>query len=68
MRPLETPLLRGARASGHIGVDGFGMLLHQAALSFEIWRGTRPQIDTALRDKLIADLTQEGLNICILSG
>ena len=58
--PLETPLLQAARAAGHVGVDGLGMLLHQAALSFEIWRGTRPQIDTALRDKLIADLAQEG--------
>ena len=58
--PLETPLLKAAREAGHVGVDGLGMLLHQAALSFEIWRGTRPQIDTALRDKLIADLAQEG--------
>ena len=57
--PLETPLLRAARAAGHVGVDGLGMLLHQAALSFEIWRGTRPSIDAPLRDKLIADLAQE---------
>jgi shikimate dehydrogenase len=57
--PLETPLLAAARAAGHIGVDGLGMLLHQAALSFEIWHGARPQIDAALRDKLIADLVRE---------
>ena len=57
--PLETPLLRAARASGHIGVDGLGMLLQQAALSFEIWRGERPPVNAALRDKLIADLAQE---------
>lgn len=56
--PLETPLLRSARAAGLIGIDGLGMLLHQAALSFEIWRGTRPQIDAALRNKLIADLAK----------
>ena len=58
--PLETPLLRAARAAGHIGVDGLGMLLQQAALAFEIWHGTRPQITDALRDKLIADLAREG--------
>ena len=57
--PLETPLLRAARAAGHIGVDGLGMLLNQAALAFEIWFGARPTIDAALRDKLIASLNEE---------
>ena len=57
--PLNTPLLRAARAAGHIGIDGLGMLVHQAALSFEIWSGTRPSIDRPLRDKLSADLAGE---------
>jgi len=57
--PLETPLLRAARAAGHIGVDGLGMLLNQAALAFEVWFGARPTIDAALRDKLIASLNEE---------
>jgi shikimate dehydrogenase len=37
--PLETPLLRAARARGAAGIDGLGMLVHQAALAFEHWTG-----------------------------
>jgi shikimate dehydrogenase len=37
--PLETPLLRAARAIGAPTVDGLGMLVHQAALQVERWTG-----------------------------
>ncbi len=37
--PLETPLLRGARARGAEVVDGLGMLVHQASLQIERWTG-----------------------------
>jgi shikimate dehydrogenase len=37
--PLETTVLRAARDLGRTTVDGLGMLLHQAALSFELWTG-----------------------------
>ena len=35
--PDITPLLRAARAAGAMTVNGAVMLLHQAALAFEIW-------------------------------
>jgi len=37
--PLRTPLLVAAEAAGAIPVDGLGMLVHQAALAFELWTG-----------------------------
>jgi shikimate dehydrogenase len=55
-RPLETPLLRAARAEGLTAIDGLGMLIHQGARSFEIWHGIKP--DTAkARARLEAALT-----------
>ena len=46
-RPLETPFLAAARARGLKNVDGLGMLIHQGALSFEIWHGIRPDVAKA---------------------
>jgi len=40
--PLETRLLRAARAAGATAVDGLGMLVHQAVLQQELWTGRRP--------------------------
>jgi len=57
--PLHTPLLRAAQAGGYIAVDGLGMLLHQAVLSFEIWTGMRPHIDDKLRALLVTDLAEK---------
>ncbi|WP_309611328.1 shikimate dehydrogenase [Sphingomonas sp.] len=37
--PVDTPLLRQARAHGLRAVDGLGMLIHQAALGFERFFG-----------------------------
>ncbi len=52
--PLETPLLRAARAQGCIVVDGLGMLLYQAVPGFERWFGRRPEVTQALRDAVLA--------------
>ncbi|RLB55236.1 MAG: shikimate dehydrogenase [Deltaproteobacteria bacterium] len=38
-QPLETTVLRAARARGHRAIDGLGMLIHQGALAFEGWLG-----------------------------
>ncbi len=54
--PLETELLRWARARGNPTVDGLGMLLHQAAPAFERWFGVLPEVTVELRDLILADL------------
>ena len=44
-RPTVTPLVAQARRSGANAFTGLGMLLHQAALSFELWTGQVPSLD-----------------------
>lgn len=43
--PAETPLLAEARARGAGAAGGLGMLVHQGALSFELWTGCAPPLD-----------------------
>jgi shikimate dehydrogenase len=50
--PLETELLRRARAAGHPTVDGLGMLMHQAVPAFAAWFGVTPRVTAALRSAL----------------
>lgn len=52
--PLETELLRRARALGCRTIDGLGMLLHQARPGFEAWFGLRPAVTPALRAAVLA--------------
>jgi len=47
--PLETELLKAARARGNKAVDGLGMLLYQAQKAFESWHGVVPKVTAELR-------------------
>jgi shikimate dehydrogenase len=52
--PLETALLKNARAKGCTAVDGIGMLLHQARPGFEAWFGVAPEVTPELRAHVLA--------------
>jgi shikimate dehydrogenase len=43
-RPSLTPMQAAARAAGVAAFGGLGLLLHQAALSFELWTGQPPPL------------------------
>ena len=47
--PLETDLLKAARARGNATVDGLGMLIHQARPGFAAWFGAEAQATAGLR-------------------
>ena len=50
--PLDTQLLKDARARGLKTLDGLGMLMHQAAPSFEGFFGVKPAVNDGLRAAL----------------
>lgn len=50
--PLDTDLLRAAKARGHCTMDGLGMLMHQAVPAFAAWFGITPSVTPALRAEL----------------
>jgi shikimate dehydrogenase len=54
--PLDTALLRAARAAGAHAVDGLGMLVHQAVRQQELWTGVCPD-PAALRAAAEAELS-----------
>jgi len=43
--PTETPFLEAARERGVAAAGGLGMLVHQGALSFELWTGRTAPVD-----------------------
>lgn len=50
--PLETELLKKARALHLKTIDGLGMLMHQAAPAFKAFFGVEPKVTPALRREL----------------
>ena len=58
--PLETDLLREAKARGHRIVGGLGMLLHQAVPGFVHWFGATPSVTPELRAILEDDVRKAG--------
>ncbi|MBL6932243.1 MAG: shikimate dehydrogenase [Rhodospirillales bacterium] len=54
--PLETALLKSARARGNGAVDGIGMLLHQARPGFAAWFGVEPEVTDDLRNYVLAGI------------
>jgi shikimate dehydrogenase len=56
--PLETQLLKDAAARGHATIDGLGMLMHQAAPSFEAFFGVKPAVSPGLRAALVKVLRE----------
>jgi shikimate dehydrogenase len=54
--PLETTLVKAAKARGLQAVPGLGMLLHQAVPGFERWFGVRPCVTAELRGFIESDI------------
>ena len=58
--PLETELLRAARARGCPTLDGSGMAVRQAAAAFEIFTGRRANVPRMLRSFEEFEVAQPG--------
>lgn len=58
--PLETALLKAARARSLATLDGLGMLMHQAARAYVAWLGRSAPVDAALRAALEKALAERG--------
>jgi shikimate dehydrogenase len=54
VHPVRTPLLEAAAEAGCVGVDGVGMLVHQAAIAFEAWTGVPAPLEVMGRAARIA--------------
>ena len=54
--PIDTPFLNDAREAGHPTIDGYAMLIGQAARAFAMFFGEKAsrEADVALRERLLA--------------
>lgn len=59
-RPAVTPLLESARAAAAPAFGGLGLLLHQAALSFQLWTGQDPPM-AVMSAAALAELAEPNL-------
>lgn len=57
-RPMETKLLKDAKAAGCRGVSGLEMLLYQGAAQFEIWTARKPPVEI-MRKALVEALRDD---------
>ena len=57
--PPLTPLVETARARGAAGVNGLGMLIHQAAHAFRLWTGEDPPL-AVMSAAALAELARDG--------
>ncbi|ADL13280.1 shikimate dehydrogenase [Acetohalobium arabaticum] len=55
--PVETSLLKAAKDRGAKTVSGLGMLVHQGAISFEIWTGKKAPV------KLMAETIRDNIEL-----
>lgn len=58
--PLNTTLLKAARARGNKAVDGLGMLMYQAQKAFALWHGVEPEVDGGLRAHVMDAMQKKG--------
>jgi shikimate dehydrogenase len=56
--PMETPLLANARMLGHRTMGGLPMLVHQGALSFQLWTGVEAPLEVMMAAALEAMRTR----------
>jgi len=57
--PLETRLLRMAKASGCLAIDGLGMFIHQGAEQFRLWTGLEAPLSAMAR---VVEKALRGIN------
>jgi shikimate dehydrogenase len=58
-QPAPTPLQMRARDDGAAAFGGLGLLLHQAALSFELWTGAMPPL-AVMSAAALGELAESG--------